>query len=138
LKPWSLSPKQLAAVNSALCRDRDVILVSYQSYGDFPATLAHEICHHINHRLGVLKRSELYFKLFSPVIENMRRVARFDEYFYQNTDEYYAETWARFLCGKGSDALLRYLEKPRRHLRKDHLEKAQLIEDHRKRVVTSS
>jgi len=83
---------------------RDVILVSYQS--DFAATLAHELGHYINCRLGGLSRFELTIVAdFSRVTDNMRRVARFGEYFFKNKDEYYAETWSRFLCSEKNRAL---------------------------------
>jgi hypothetical protein len=134
LKPWKLSPRQLAAADSALCRGRDVVLLSYQSCGDLAATLAHEIGHYINRRLGGLHSSELSFAQSFPVTENMRRVARYVEYFYQNRDEYYAETWARYLCGDKNRALFDYLKKPLRRLRMEHPEKTRLIEDHRARV----
>jgi len=130
LKPWNLSPRQFATVNRALCSDRDVILVCYQS--DFAATLAHELGHYINRRLGGLSRFELStFKVaaeLSRVTDNMRRVARFGEYFFQNRDEYYAETWSRFLCGeKKNRALFRYLKRPLDRLRMKHPQKARLI-----------
>jgi len=133
LKPWNLSRRQLAMVYRALSRDRDVILVSYESGGDLAATLAHEIGHYINHRLrGLdLSRFETDFSRidpeFSRVTENMRRVARFDEYFFQNKDEYYAETWSRFLCGQKNRALFRYLNRPLGRLRMKHPQKARLI-----------
>jgi hypothetical protein len=123
LKVWNLSPRRLATVNRALCGDdRDVILLSYD--GDFAATLAHELGHYINRRLGGLDRFEV-----SRVTENMRRVARFDEYFFQNKDEYYAETWSRFLCGEKNRALFRYLNRPLGRLRMKHPQKARLIEE---------
>jgi hypothetical protein len=127
LKPWNLSRRQLAMVYRALSRDRDVI--SYD--GDFAATLAHELGHYINRRLGGLDRFELsLFKFpaeFSRVTENMRRVARFGEYFFQSKDEYYAETWSRFLCGEKNRTLFRYLNRPLGRLRMKHPQKTQLI-----------
>ena len=129
LKVWNLSPRQLATVNRALCGDRDVVLLSYD--GDFAATLAHEIGHYINRRLRGLSRFETDFSRidpeFSRVTENMRRVARFDEYFFQNKNEYYAETWSRFLCGEKNRTLFRYLKRPLDRLRMKHPQKARLI-----------
>jgi hypothetical protein len=104
--------------------------VSYQSYGDFPATLAHEIGHYINRMLDGRLGFELLYAV-SPVTRTMRRVARFNEYFYQNKDEYYAAVWSRYLCGREKRTLLRYLEKPLRDLRTNDPVKAQLIEDYR-------
>jgi hypothetical protein len=128
LKVWNLSPRQLATVNRALCGDRDVVLLSYD--GDFAATLAHEIGHYINRRLRGLSRFETGIDPeFSRVTENMRRVARFDEYFFQNKDEYYAETWSRFLCGEKNRTLFRYLNRPLDRLRMKHPQKARLIEE---------
>jgi hypothetical protein len=121
LKPWHLSPRQLATVNRTLRNNSDVILLSYES--DFAETLAHELGHYINHRLGGLSELQLEF----PVTENMRRVARFDEYFFQNKDEFYAETWSRFLCGERNRALFRYLKRPIDRLRMKHPQKTRLI-----------
>jgi hypothetical protein len=77
LKPWCLSPKQLATVNRALCSGCDVILLSHESCGDFAATLAHEIGHYINRRLGGLSRSDLNIADFSRVTNNTRRPRSF-------------------------------------------------------------
>jgi hypothetical protein len=99
--------------------------------------LAHEIGHYINRRLGGLSRSDLIIADFSRVTNNMRRVARFDEYCFQNKGEYYAETWSRFLCGEKNRALFRYLDRPFNRLRSKHPEKAQLIEEHRKRALAA-
>lgn len=131
--PWYLSSRQLATINRALCSDRDVILLSSTSQGDFAATLAHELGHYINRRLGGLSRCEVsIFKdpglaAFSRVTDNMRRVARFDEYFFQNKDEFYAETWSRFLCGDKNRSLFRYLNRPLDRLRMKHPQKVRLI-----------
>jgi hypothetical protein len=133
LKDWSLSRKQLTAVNRVLFQGRGVILISHNSSGDFAATLAHEIGHHINQRLDGLSRLELFPQISGVVTKTMRRVARFREYFYQNRDEYYAETWARYLCG-GENRAFRYLKTRLGRLRIEHPEKTRLIEDHRARV----
>jgi hypothetical protein len=127
LKSWNPSPRQLATVNRALRSDRDVILLN-ESYNDFAATLAHELGHYINRRLGGLSRFELSIVAdFSRVTDNMRRVARFGEYFFKNKDEYYAETWSRFLCGEKKRSLFRYLKRPLGRLRMEHPQKARLI-----------
>jgi hypothetical protein len=65
------------------------------------------------------------------------RVARFDEYYFQNKDEYYAETWARFLRGQKNRSLFRYLNRSFGRLRSTHPEKAKLIEEHRKRALAA-
>lgn len=136
MKPWDLSPKQLAKVNRALTRDRDVILLSYKSHGDFAATLAHELGHYINHRLKGLSFFEFGLDPeFSRVTQNMRQVARFDEYFFQNKDEYYAETWSRFLCGENNRSLFRYLNRPLGRLRMKHPQKTRLILELAKRCA---
>ena len=129
LEPWNLSPRQLATVNRALTGGRDVILINES--GDFAPTLAHELGHYINNRLGGLTRPEL----FSRVTENMRRVARFREYFFQNKDEYYAETWGRFLRGKENRGLFRYLNRPLSRLRMKHPRETRLILEVAKRCA---
>jgi hypothetical protein len=134
VKPWCLFPKQLATVNRTLCSGRDVILLSHESSGRFSVILSHEIGHRIN-RLGGLNPFEP--AEFSRVTNNMRRVARFDEYCFQNKDEYYAETWSRFLCGEKNRALFRYLDRPFNRLRSKHPEKARLIEEYRKRALAA-
>src|SRR6267378_6716267 len=126
-KPWNLSTRQLATIKRALRSDRDVILLSFESSA---ATLAHELGHYINNRLEGLSRPES-----SHVTENMRRVARFDEYFLQNKDEFYAETWARFLCGKKNRTLFRYLNRPLGRLRMKHPRKTRLILELAKRCA---
>src|SRR5215469_4449974 len=137
LNLWKLSRKQRATINRTFRSGRDVILVAYQASGDFPATLAHELGHYINHTLWGLSRVEakLPGECF-PVTQNMRRVARFDEaHLLKNRDEFYAETWSRFLCGGGSRTLLRYLQRPLGRLRTRHPEKARLIERHRIKAI---
>jgi len=110
-------------------------LVSHESYGDFAATLAHEIGHHINYRLNALCRLELFLYEFAPelsrVTPNMRRVSRYDDYFSQSKDEFYAETWSFYLCGENKPTLFRYLNRPLTRLRSWHPEKARLIAEHR-------
>jgi hypothetical protein len=135
LKPWCLIAKQLATVKRTLCSGRDVILLSHESYGDFAATLAHEIGHYLN-KLGGLSPSELSpIAEFSRVTKNMRRVARFDEYYFQNKDEYYAETWSLFLCGQKNRTLFRYLDRSLGRLRSKHPVKVRLIEEHQRREL---
>jgi hypothetical protein len=126
MKPWSLSTRQLATIKRALRSDRDVILLAYES--DFAVTLAHELGHHINNRLEGLSDS-------SHVTESMRRVAQFDEYFFQNKDEFYAETWSRFLCGGNNRTLFRYLKRPFDRLRRKHPQKTRLILELAKRCA---
>jgi hypothetical protein len=99
--------------------------------------LAHEIGHYINRRLGGLSRSDLIIADFSRVTNNMRRVARFDEYFFQDKDEYYAETWTRFLRGRKNRTLFRYLDRSLGRLRSKYPAKARLIEEHRKRALAA-
>ena len=129
-KPWNLSARQLATIKRALRSDRDVILLAYEAWGDFDATLAHELGHFINNRLEGLSRPES-----SHVTESMRHVARFDEYFFQNKDEFYAETWARFLCCEKNRALFRYLNHPLGRLRMKHPRKTRLILELAKRCA---
>jgi len=124
-KPWNLSARQLATIKRALRSDHDVILLSFESSA---ATLAHELGHYINWRLGGLSRPES-----SHVTESMRRVARFDEYFFKNKDEFYAETWSRFLCGENNRSLFRYLNQPLDRLGVKHPQKTRLILDLAKR-----
>jgi hypothetical protein len=129
LKAWDLSSRQLTTVHRTFRNNGDVIILSYEACGDFAGMLAHELAHHINHRLGGLSQFDLFIADFSRVTENMRRVARFDEYYFQNKDEFYAETWARFLCGQKNRTLFRYLDRSLNRLRSKHPEK--LIEEHR-------
>jgi hypothetical protein len=82
-----------------------------------------EIGHHINQRLGGLSRLELFPQILGVVTKTTRRVARYDERFFENRNEYYAETWSRFLCGDKKRTLLRYLDKPIRHIRMKHPER---------------
>jgi hypothetical protein len=99
--------------------------------------LAHEIGHYINRRLGGLSRSDLIIADFSRVTNNMRWVACFDEYYFQDKDEYYAETWSHFLCGQKNRTLFRYLDRSFGRLRSKYPAKARLIEEHRKRALAA-
>jgi hypothetical protein len=138
LRPWNLSRIQLATINRTLSSDRDVILLAYESCDNFAATLAHEIGHCINHRLRGISFFEFGLDPeFSRVTQNMRRVARFAEYFFQNKDEYYAEIWSRFLCGGNNRTLFRYLNRPLSRLRMKHPQKARLIEQSRSEAIGS-
>jgi hypothetical protein len=65
----------------------------------------------------------------------MRRVARFREYFFQNKDEFYAETWSRYFCGEKNSALFRYLKRPFDRLRMKHPQKTRLILELAKRCA---
>jgi len=135
LKDWELSSRQLMTIRRTLRSDGDVIILSYEACDDFAGILAHKLSHHINRGLGGLSPSDLFIADFSRVTKNMRRVARFAEYYYQNEDEYYAEIWSRFLRGRKNRTLFRYLDRSLGRLRSKHAEKAQLIEEHRERAI---
>ena len=134
LNDWNLSPRQLASITRELRNGRDVIVLDPVMADDPFSALAHEIGHHINHRLGGLSPFESSFftnsdlAQLSQVTANMRRVARFDAYYAQNKDEFYAEAWSLFLCGENRPTLFRYLSRPLRRLRVRHPEAARLIE----------
>ena len=127
LSEWNLSPKQLSTIHREVRNGRDVIVLDHDAADDPASVLAHEIGHLINHRLGGLSPFE---RNSSRVTANMRRVARFDAYFLQKRDEFYAEAWSLFLCGVNRPTLFRYLSRPLRRLRVRHPEKARMIEAH--------
>jgi len=130
----SFDASKLPARIGGEVRGRDVIVLDPVMADDPFSALAHEIGHHINHRLGGLSPFESSFftnsdlAQLSQVTANMRRVARFDAYFAQNKDEFYAEAWSLFLCGENRPTLFRYLSRPLRRLRVRHPEAARLIE----------
>jgi hypothetical protein len=126
LSEWNLSPKQLSTIHREVRNGRDVIVLDHDIPDDSASVLAHEIGHLINHRLGGLSPFE---RNSSRLTVNMRRVARFNDYFW-NRDEFYAEAWSVFLCGINRPTLFRYLKRPLRRLRVRHPEKARLIEAH--------
>lgn len=112
--------------------------MAYESCDNFAGMLAHEIGHHIN-RLGGLSTCEYQLPSWFPVTKAMRRISRFsDDHLVENNHEFYAETWARFLCGENKRTLLRYLDRPLNRLRAAHPEKVRLIEEHRARLLRNA
>jgi hypothetical protein len=108
----------------------DIIILNYTG-DDLCATLAHELGHYINRRLGGISALEMYPEIW-PVPETMRKRSGFEDAFFKNRDEFFAESMCNYLCGYLKPrANLRYAERVLRRVRFKNPEAARLIKRHR-------